>query len=146
MPLEPTSIDGFRPKITPYKVGDGRGLYLEVRPNGAKYWRLRYRWAGKQSTLSCGVYPDTGLAEARERRDAAWQLIAEGINPSEHAMRKRALARDEESQQRAATRFAIDNDGALSFRLGARRLSLTPAETVELRVFLDATRQVTPKR
>ncbi|MBN9696159.1 MAG: DUF4102 domain-containing protein [Zoogloea sp.] len=54
-PLDPASIEAFRPRDTTYKVTDGLGLYLEVHPSSAKYWRLRYRWAGKQNTISCGV-------------------------------------------------------------------------------------------
>lgn len=146
MPLDAASIDALLPKAATYKISDGKGLFLEVRPNGARYWRFRYRWAGKQNTISCGVYPETGVAEARERRDEARKLLDGGIDPSQHAKAERAIERDEQARQRAATRFMLDSDGALSFRLGSRSLSLTPAETGELRCFLDATRGVTTKR
>lgn len=53
-----------------------------VQPNGAKYWRLAYRFAGKQKTLALGVYPDVSLLDARERREAARKLLANGIDPS----------------------------------------------------------------
>lgn len=146
MPLDPASIEAFRPRVTTYKVTDGLGLYLEVHPSGAKYWRLRYRWAGKQNTISCGVYPETSLEAARERRDAARTLLAGGVDPSGHAKAERLLKTDEQARQRAATRFLLDNDGSLSFRLGARYVSLTPSETAELRAFLDATRSVPPRK
>lgn len=146
MPLDQPSIEALVPKSVPYKVTDEKGLYLEVRPNGAKYWRLRYRWAGKQNTLSCGVYPETTLNKARERRDEARVLLAEGTDPSEHAKNERARERDEKARQKAATRFQLDSEGALSFRLGRRCLTLNPAETAELRAFLDATRGVAPRR
>jgi hypothetical protein len=55
-----------KPKATTYRKSDGQGLNLEIRPSGAKYWRLSYRFNGKQKTLALGVYPDVGLAEARE--------------------------------------------------------------------------------
>ncbi len=84
----------------PYKMGDAGGLYLEVTPTGGKYWRLKYRIAGKEKRLSLGVYPDTGLAEARQRRDGARKLLAEGIDPSEHRKATRTMR-----AERAANSF-----------------------------------------
>ena len=55
----------------PQKLSDGSSLYLLVQPNGAKYCRLNYRFAGKRKTLAVGVYPDVSLSESRERREAA---------------------------------------------------------------------------
>ena len=55
----------------PYKMSDGGGLYLEVDPAGGKYWRFKYRFAGKEKRISLGVYGDVSLAEAREKRDSA---------------------------------------------------------------------------
>jgi integrase len=65
------------------KLSDGGGLYLELHPNGARYWRLKYRIAGVEKRLSLGVYPEVGLAEARKRREEARKLIANGTDPSE---------------------------------------------------------------
>jgi len=62
---------------------DEKGLYLEVRPNGSKYWRLKYRFAGKENRLSLGVYPDVSLAKARESRDIARKQLKNGIDPSQ---------------------------------------------------------------
>lgn len=146
MPLEPASILALRPKAASYKASDGNGLYLLVNPNGSLWWRFRYHWAGKQNTVSCGVYPAVSLEQARARRDQLAAMLAEGVNPSDRTKSERAAQRDEQIRQRAATRFMLDNDGALSFRLGSRCLSLTPGETAELREFLDATRAVTGKR
>jgi integrase len=73
-----------KPRDAQYKLSDDRGLYLLVAPNGGKWWRFNYRFDGKQKTLSMGVYPDVGLADARERRDAARRLIAAGTDPSDH--------------------------------------------------------------
>jgi integrase len=67
----------------PEKLSDGAGLHLEARPTGAGWWRLRYRFDGKEGLLSLGTYPDTGLALARERRDEARRQLAAGINPSD---------------------------------------------------------------
>lgn len=86
------------------KLSDGDGMFLELRPNGAKYWRLKYRLGGKEKLLSMGVYPDVGLGEARRRRDAARQLVAEGVDPSEQrkASKAAAAAADELERKRAA--------------------------------------------
>jgi hypothetical protein len=76
MALTDTAIRKARAAERPYKMTDGDGLYLLVNPNGSRWWRFDYRFAGKRKTLSMGTYPDTGLAAARERRDAARKLVA----------------------------------------------------------------------
>ena len=60
----------------PYRLFDGGGLYLEVMPTGSRYWRLKYRYAGKEKRLALGVFPEVGLAEARGLRDTARGLCA----------------------------------------------------------------------
>ena len=65
-----------------YKITDGRGLYLLVTQSG-KYWRYNFRFAGKQKTLSLGVYPDVVLGNARKAHQQAREQLAEGIDPSE---------------------------------------------------------------
>lgn len=65
----------------PYKLSDERGLYLHVMPNGGRYWRMNYRHMGKQKTLALGIYPDVTLKDARERRDVARRLLADGVDP-----------------------------------------------------------------
>ena len=65
----------------PYKLSDERGLYLHVMPNGGRYWRMNYRHIGKQKTLALGIYPDVTLKDARERRDVARRLLADGVDP-----------------------------------------------------------------
>ncbi len=78
-----TDIKVKKAKATdkPVKLTDGGGLFLLVQPNGAKYWRLAYRFAGKQKTLALGVYPDVSLADARDRRDDARKLLANDTDP-----------------------------------------------------------------
>lgn len=83
MPLTNTQCRNAGPKDKPYKLSDGGGMYLEVMPNGSKYWRLKYRWLGKEKRLAFGVYPTITLAEAREKRDAARKLLANDIDPSD---------------------------------------------------------------
>jgi len=78
-----TDIEVRKAKATgkPLKLTIGDGLFLLVQPNGAKYWRLAYRFAGKQKTLALGVYPDVSLADARTRRDEARKLPANDVDP-----------------------------------------------------------------
>ncbi len=82
MPLTDTAIRNAKPADKPIRLFDGGGLYLEVSPTGGKWWRLKYRFAAKEKRLSLGVYPEIGLKEARERREAAKRLLADGIDPS----------------------------------------------------------------
>lgn len=139
------AVQAARPHEKPYRLFDGKGLYLLIPPTGRKGWRFKYRFAGKEKLISFGVYPAVSLEEARLRRQEARRLLEEGTNPSEHHQMIRAAKLAEQVRQSAETRFSLDSDGALSFRLGNRRLTLTPAETAELRNFLDATRAVGAK-
>jgi integrase len=82
MPLTDTGIKNSKPKEKLYKLADGKGMYLEVRPNGARYWRLKYRFAGKEKRISLGVYPEVSLKEARIKRDDARKLLEKGVDPS----------------------------------------------------------------
>lgn len=92
MPLTDTACKNARPKNKSYKKADGNGLYLEVMPTGARYWRLKYRFGGKEKRLACGVYPETSLAEARERRAVARKMLADGIDPSSAKRDRQQLA------------------------------------------------------
>lgn len=89
------TIKAAKPKEAPYRLPDGSGLYLLVRPDGKKWWRLDYTHEGKRKTLSLGTYPDTGLALARTKAAAERELVAAGIDPSE--------ARQAKKTQRAET-------------------------------------------
>lgn len=86
-----------KPKDAAYRLFDERGLYLEVAPSGGKWWRLKYRFNGKEKRLSLGVFPETGLKEARDRREAIRKLIAEGIDPGEHRKIMKAATVDREA-------------------------------------------------
>lgn len=90
MRLTDTAIKNSKAKSKPYQLSDGNGLSLLINSNGSKWWRFRYAYSGKEKMLSLGVYPDTPLKRAREKREEARKLIAEGIDPS--AARKRAKA------------------------------------------------------
>jgi integrase len=84
MSLTNTAIRNAKIVRKPYKIADAKGLFLLVTPAGGKWWRYRYRFGGKHKMLSMGIYPDVSLAKARERRDAARQLLADGIDPGEN--------------------------------------------------------------
>ncbi len=84
MPLTNAAIKSAKPGPKTKKMFDGGGLYLEVTPRGGTWWRLKYRYLGKDKRLSMGVYPDVTLKAARERRDEARKLLANGIDPSAH--------------------------------------------------------------
>lgn len=84
MALSDTAIRNAKPGVKPVRMFDGGGLYLEVTPAGGKLWRLKYRFDGKEKRLALGQYPETGLKDARERREAARKLLANGIDPSAH--------------------------------------------------------------
>jgi integrase len=81
MPLSAAAVKNAKPAARPHKMADGGGLFLLVAPNGSKYWRLAYRYDGKQKTLAFGIYPDLSLADARELRDRARKLLAKGMDP-----------------------------------------------------------------
>ncbi len=80
--LTDKAISGLKSQEKAYRVSDSGGLYIEVKPDGSKYWRQAYRFAGKQKTLAHGVYPTIGLKDARKRRDDAKDLLDRNIDPS----------------------------------------------------------------
>ncbi|MHC1698736.1 MAG: tyrosine-type recombinase/integrase [Geobacteraceae bacterium] len=82
MALKDIQIKTAKPKEKDYKLTDGGGLYLLVTSGGSKLWRFKYRFDGKEKLLAIGVYPDISLAEARDRRQEARNLVANGIDPS----------------------------------------------------------------
>ncbi|MEE4483450.1 integrase arm-type DNA-binding domain-containing protein [Serratia ficaria] len=83
MPLTDIKVKTAKPMDKAYKLTDGGGMYLLVKPNGSKYWRLKYRFVGKEKMLSIGVYPDVSLADARQKRDEARKILAAGGDPGE---------------------------------------------------------------
>jgi integrase len=90
--LTAVAIRNAKPRTKAYKLADEGGLYLLVRPDGARYWRLKYRFAGKEKLLALGVFPDVQLQEARERRDDAKRELRDSKDPgAEKKARKQAL-------------------------------------------------------
>src|SRR3954451_18960176 len=79
-----------KPGPKAYKLYDGGGLFLHVQPNGSRYWRLKYRTAGKEKLFAIGVYPEIGLSEARAKALEAKGLIRDGADPVVERRRHRA--------------------------------------------------------
>jgi integrase len=84
MPLTSVAIRNAKPAEKPLKLFDGGGLFLYIAPTGGKWWRLKYRYGGKEKLLSLGTYPEVSLGEAREKRDQARRLLAADIDPGEN--------------------------------------------------------------
>lgn len=90
-------------------IADGHSLYLVVMPSGSMYWRYKYRFGGKRKQLALGVYPDITLAEARKQHRIAYNLVADGIDPSEERReQKQEAIRNEENQFAAIAREWLD--------------------------------------
>jgi integrase len=104
MALTDVAAKSAKPREKAYKLSDEKGMFLLVTPAGSKWWRLKYRFAGKEKLLSLGVYPEIGVRDARDRRDAARKLLLNGIDPSiDRQMQKAASSeRSENSFERVA--------------------------------------------
>jgi integrase len=102
MPLTDTQIKVIKPEAKARKLADEKGLYLLLQPTGAKLWRLKYRFGGKEKLLALGSYPDVGLKDARNRRDEARKLLADGVDPCEQRKAQKAAG-----EIRAANSFEV---------------------------------------
>lgn len=94
MPLTAIAIQKAKIGDKTVRLFDGGGLYLELTPTGGKWWRLKYRYDGKEKRLSLGVYPEVSLRLARARRDDARKLLAEDIDPSENRKAQKTARAD----------------------------------------------------
>jgi len=104
MALTDIKVRIAKPTDKQYKLTDGSGMHLLVHPNGSRYWRLQYRFGGKQKMLALGVYPDVSLADARARRDEARKLLANGIDPGD----KKKNDKVEQEEARTFEQLAIE--------------------------------------
>jgi integrase len=115
-------IDAAQSRLKSYKLTDALGLYVEVMPSGAKYWRLKYRFAGREKRLAIGVYPQVSLAEARSKAQTARDQLRAGIDPS---------------AKKKAERLASMVAGANTFEavarewLDGRKGTIEPAQTAK---------------
>lgn len=134
MALTDTAIRNAKPGDKPKKMYDERGLFLLVQPSGGKLWRLKYRYLGKEKKLSLGVYPDVSLKVARERRDEARMLLANGADPAsvkaEIANERREAASNTFSSIAEEYIFKIEKEGREAVTIKKTRwlLSLMEAD------------------
>jgi len=109
------------------KLSDGAGLYLLVKPTG-KYWKLKYRFSGKEKTLSIGVYPSVGLKEAREKREAAKKLLEKNIDPSQ--------AKQQERREKRTRQRSITFEGVADEWMQKNKVKWVPAYSVRIQRWL----------
>ena len=92
MKLTDSIIKAAKPEDKKYNLPDGKGLVLFIEPSGSKFWRFRYKFHGKEKTLSLGEYPNVKLAEARQEHAKFKELLAQGIDPSENRKEQKRQA------------------------------------------------------
>lgn len=130
MPLSDAACKNAKPKEKPYKMGDSLGLYLLINPTGSKLWRMKYRFHGKERTISFGPYPEISLAEARDHTYQARKRLRENQDPS--------LVKQEEKRLAAAS--AADTFEAIALEWHKKnqpRWSQNNADTVMTRLKRD---------
>jgi hypothetical protein len=93
--LTDTQVKKAKPEQEAYRIADSGGLFVFVTPAGGKLWRLRYRFNGKEKTLSLGTYPDVSLLDARRARDEAKQILKSGRDPSAQKKIEKLIGRKE---------------------------------------------------
>jgi len=110
MSLTDAEIRNTKPSDKVQYLFDGAGLYLQVNPNGSRWWRFKYRYEGKPKLLSLGVYPLVGLKDARTAHAKARKLIADGIDPSEkRKLEEAAKKQKHEISRRIAEGIPLEN-------------------------------------
>ena len=92
MALTDIKVRSAKPQEKEYTLVDGDGMFLLIHPNGSKYWRFRFRFAGKQHLMAFGIYPEVSLADARQKREEARKQIAADVDPRES---KRAIKEEQ---------------------------------------------------
>lgn len=152
--LTHAGIKAAKPRDKPYKVFDEHGLYLLVRPGGHRWWRLKYRFDGKEKLLSFGVYPEISLREARDKRDDARKLLRNHVDPGAKQRAEQSATGDSfqaiarEWFERFSPKWAVGHSSKIIRRLelyifpwiGAR-----PIATIEAREILACLRRIEAK-
>lgn len=126
--LSEAKVRNSKPKSRPYKLSDGEGLFLLILPTGGKYWRMRYKFAGKEKLLAFGVYPEVSLEAARKRRAETKALLAAGKDPGD--------AKKEEKRKIMLQRSNLFEHVAQEW-FETRRHEWKPSSTRTKRVYLD---------
>ena len=105
MALTDTKLRTLKPKVKPYQIADGGGLFIEVMPGGKRVWRLRYRLNGKQEKVTLGGYPVISLVEARKSREEAKAAIHKGASPMKAKREAKVLEREPDTVEACASRY-----------------------------------------
>ncbi|MBS0516821.1 MAG: integrase arm-type DNA-binding domain-containing protein [Proteobacteria bacterium] len=128
--LTPSAVRNAKPQAAPYKLRDERGMYLLVQPNDSRWWRVDHRrpGTGKRNTLSLGTFPDVMLKRAREKRDEARKLLADGIDPGESR---------KASQRAAEVRAANSFEAVAAEWLDTMRSEWVDDHTRKIRAWLE---------
>ncbi len=108
IPLTDKEIKAAKPREKTYRLFDGGGLHLEVSPKGQKWWRLKYRFDGKEKRISLGVYPHISLSGARIQREQLKEQIARGIDPSQERKDQKDAAIKTEAKNKHTFEYLTD--------------------------------------
>lgn len=155
MPLTNASVKAAKPRSKPYKLADAQGLYLMVSPTGARYWRLKYRYGGKEKLLALGVFPEISLSDARDAKETARSLLRAGTDPGTQRKADRARAAQSASNAfEAVAREWVEKRGGIWKRSHAARvlgsleanvfpaLGAKPVHEISAREMLDVLRTI----
>ena len=127
-PLSESKVETARPMANIYRIFDSGGLILFVTPGGGKWWRFKYRFEGKQKMLALGTYPEVSLDDARCGRDAAHELLLEGIAPSAVRKEEKARGKAEQLERERTPSVRITFDGKIEVWKGGNMMRLTRDE------------------
>lgn len=128
MKLVEADIISAKPGLKHIKMFDGKGLYLLVTPSGSKYWRVKYRFCGKEKLLSLGSYPKVSLPVARLLCNEARQLLSEGLDPSDYRKKQKARRKAESSALIGVPSVRVTMGGNVEIWKGAEVLILKSDE------------------
>lgn len=137
MPLTTKIIEAAQPRARLYKLADSDGLSLAIHPSGGKHWRFKYRYGGKDTTLSLGGYPAISLADARRLRDDTKKLLADGRDPLAAKVEAKYRRPRRASAGSTVFQLALADDGSLTIQTKASSLQLSPQQVAALRQFLS---------
>lgn len=155
MPLTDIAIRKARPSSKTQRLFDSGGLYLEISPSGGKWWRLKYRIAGREKRISLGTFPAVGLKDARDARDQAKSEVAANRDPSVLKQRARQELQDKSDREfeRVARQWLSHRASAWSAKTLAMitaslenhvfpRIGTTPVHELEPRDIRDIVKQI----
>lgn len=150
--LTSQEILALKPKAKPYKIGVGNSLHIFVHPTGGKYWRVKYRFGGKEQTLSIGPCSKISSDQAHRITTEAKELLKQDINPAGIRREQKYQLREEQrkklEEEKKIKTFVkafslnISNDGSLMVTKDDATFVLTPEQTLSLKSFLNNTPEV----